>query len=299
MAPTIAQIREAFAVFDTDKSGTINRKELKAVLMRPTKSGTAMTEVQVDDLLANFDENKDGVLDTLEFAAAITSGAIKLEDAGSAASGGSDRRHDRRGAGKVRATGVGMSFEYHDAVRGRFPWKPIVEKNVIDQLGRLCGMQPGEYRHLNQVEYQHTTEDGGTVDYVTTQGSDGYLTQKNAKTGTERPVRMTPFFFEFKEKANDWRPITDPEVLMSLTAVLASSAVKTYSYVSTTTKYHGTADATLQTEAGLIEQVRAAERCPHAEARLVAPPPPPLLDGDGAPHELAVGSGEKKYRSAH
>ena len=70
MPPTPAEIAKAFQMFDTDSDGSLSPAELKAVLCRPVKGATALTEAQVDDLIKKFDKNGDGVLDLDEFVGA-------------------------------------------------------------------------------------------------------------------------------------------------------------------------------------------------------------------------------------
>ena len=70
MPPTPAEIAKAFQMFDTDSDGSLSPAELKAVLCRPVKGATALTEAQVDDLIKKFDKNGDGVLDLDEFVEA-------------------------------------------------------------------------------------------------------------------------------------------------------------------------------------------------------------------------------------
>ena len=63
---TAARLRNAFDVFDVDKSGSLSAEELRAVLTRPG-GGQAMSEEDAAKLLKEFDINGDGVLDVDEF----------------------------------------------------------------------------------------------------------------------------------------------------------------------------------------------------------------------------------------
>ncbi len=61
-----------FDKFDTDKSGSIERKELKHLLEEWAKeSDFKITEADVDDTLAHWDFNNDGVISRSEFLAMI------------------------------------------------------------------------------------------------------------------------------------------------------------------------------------------------------------------------------------
>jgi hypothetical protein len=69
-------IRKAFAVFDTDRSGTLSANELKAVLQHPAGrvfGAKPFTAIVVQELIAKFDSNGDGVLDIEEFVMAFSS----------------------------------------------------------------------------------------------------------------------------------------------------------------------------------------------------------------------------------
>ena len=62
--PTAESLRRAFDVFDTDKSGGLSVAELKAILTRPAVGGGAnpLSDADVKEIVDQFDENKDGVL---------------------------------------------------------------------------------------------------------------------------------------------------------------------------------------------------------------------------------------------
>ena len=60
------ELRDAFAVFDTDKSGSIDRKELKRLMK---KLGQTLTEGELDAMMDEVDENGDGVISFEEFKA--------------------------------------------------------------------------------------------------------------------------------------------------------------------------------------------------------------------------------------
>ena len=82
------QIQAAFALFDTDKSGTLTPSELKAILTRPLASSLPLlTDAEIDELVKQHDSNGDGVLSIDEFAVAWSSlaqvmpgGAIDTDD---------------------------------------------------------------------------------------------------------------------------------------------------------------------------------------------------------------------------
>ena len=60
------ELRDAFAVFDTDKSGSIDRKELKRLMK---KLGQTLTEGELDAMMDEVDENGDGEISFEEFKA--------------------------------------------------------------------------------------------------------------------------------------------------------------------------------------------------------------------------------------
>ncbi|ETO13499.1 hypothetical protein RFI_23867 [Reticulomyxa filosa] len=57
-------LKEAFTLFDTDRSGTIDSNELKTVLQT---LGLEVTDKEVEDMAADIDLNKDGEIDFDEF----------------------------------------------------------------------------------------------------------------------------------------------------------------------------------------------------------------------------------------
>jgi calmodulin len=58
------ELRDAFAVFDTDGSGSIDRKELKRLMK---KLGQALTEAELDAMMEEVDANGDGEISFEEF----------------------------------------------------------------------------------------------------------------------------------------------------------------------------------------------------------------------------------------
>lgn len=60
------ELRDAFAVFDTDGSGSIDRKELKRLMK---KLGQALSEAELDAMMSEVDENGDGEISFEEFKA--------------------------------------------------------------------------------------------------------------------------------------------------------------------------------------------------------------------------------------
>lgn len=58
------ELRDAFAVFDTDGSGAIDRKELKRLMK---KLGQALTEQEIDAMMDEVDTNGDGEISFEEF----------------------------------------------------------------------------------------------------------------------------------------------------------------------------------------------------------------------------------------
>ena len=70
--PTSAEnIRAAFAVFDTDGSGTLTVDELVGIMTDPA-TGSPMGIAEATVFVAKFDRNSDGQLDLDEFAASMT-----------------------------------------------------------------------------------------------------------------------------------------------------------------------------------------------------------------------------------
>jgi Ca2+-binding EF-hand superfamily protein len=60
------ELRDAFAVFDTDGSGSIDRKELKRLMK---KLGQALSEAELDAMMEEVDSNGDGEISFEEFKA--------------------------------------------------------------------------------------------------------------------------------------------------------------------------------------------------------------------------------------
>lgn len=64
-----AELREAFAVFDKNGDGTIERAELMKVM---TELGEKLTAEEVDEMIREVDENGDGVISYDEFVTLFT-----------------------------------------------------------------------------------------------------------------------------------------------------------------------------------------------------------------------------------
>jgi|Transcript_13565 calmodulin len=60
------ELKDAFAVFDSDGNGAIDRKELKRLMK---KLGQALTEAEVDAMMEQVDSNGDGEISYDEFKA--------------------------------------------------------------------------------------------------------------------------------------------------------------------------------------------------------------------------------------
>jgi Ca2+-binding EF-hand superfamily protein len=58
------ELRDAFAVFDTDGSGSIDRKELKRLMK---KLGQALSEAELDAMMSEVDTDGDGEISFEEF----------------------------------------------------------------------------------------------------------------------------------------------------------------------------------------------------------------------------------------
>ena len=63
------ELRDAFAVFDTDNSGAIDRKELKRLMK---KLGQKLSEQELDAMMDEVDTNGDGEISFEEFKALMT-----------------------------------------------------------------------------------------------------------------------------------------------------------------------------------------------------------------------------------
>ena len=75
-------IRQAFQVFDGDRSGKITCKELVDILSQPAQTSGApepFSEEQARELIARFDKDGDGELDYGEFVEAFSSISPLLE----------------------------------------------------------------------------------------------------------------------------------------------------------------------------------------------------------------------------
>lgn len=64
------ELKDAFAVFDTDGSGSIDRKELKRLMK---KLGQALSEAELDAMMDEVDTNGDGEISFAEFKAMMVS----------------------------------------------------------------------------------------------------------------------------------------------------------------------------------------------------------------------------------
>ncbi len=254
--PTKAELQSAFRTFDISGDGKISADEMVAILTR--RGGrNPMSTLDAKSLIADFDTNGDGVLDLDEFCELMSSNqAVAM--------------------GGMHVPGVGTAFEFLDE---HSQWRLITDKYVIDQLGKLCA-----YNKTTEVFYNAA----GHNRYRCTQKRDGSLEQTNCGTGVARDVRLVPFFFEFEEAPNDWRPVTAPEALTALTAVLASSLPKTYEAKSATDGRTNPYEAKLLNGQGLIQQRNTyTQRLRRVRVTPVGP--------DGQPHyefrEGGVGSG--------
>ena len=64
------ELHDAFAVFDADGSGSIDRRELKRLMK---KLGQALTEAELDAMMDEVDTNGDGEISFEEFKAMMVS----------------------------------------------------------------------------------------------------------------------------------------------------------------------------------------------------------------------------------
>ena len=74
------ELKDAFAVFDTDGSGSIDRKELKRLMK---KLGQALTEGEVDAMMDEVDSNGDGEISYDEFKSMMVRTVEKIFYSGS------------------------------------------------------------------------------------------------------------------------------------------------------------------------------------------------------------------------
>ena len=65
-------LRDAFAIFDIDQSGTLTVDELCAILTQPTAMNRPLTRQEVTALVEKFDANGNGVLEYEEFVQAFS-----------------------------------------------------------------------------------------------------------------------------------------------------------------------------------------------------------------------------------
>ena len=68
--PSQADIRAAFALYDTNGDGLLSPDELKAIMCRRVPGGTVRTEAQVDEIVRQFDTDGDGMLSMEEISKA-------------------------------------------------------------------------------------------------------------------------------------------------------------------------------------------------------------------------------------
>ena len=68
--PSQADLRAAFALYDTNGDGQLSPDELKAIMCKQVPGGTARTEAEVDELVRQFDADGDGMLSMEEIAKA-------------------------------------------------------------------------------------------------------------------------------------------------------------------------------------------------------------------------------------
>ncbi|PIA17475.1 EF-hand [Coemansia reversa NRRL 1564] len=73
----IKELRDAFAIFDTDNNGEITREEL-GVLMRSLNHNP--TEEEISDMINEADENGDGKIDFSEFIALMARQSMNAND---------------------------------------------------------------------------------------------------------------------------------------------------------------------------------------------------------------------------
>jgi len=235
--PTQGELYKAFKEYDANDDGSISVKEINDYL---SKSGVSKSQAECLRLMSEFDSNGDGQLDIMEFCDLMSSSkALPVVSI-------------------WKAKGVGMAFEFLNEQR---QWQRIGDQDTIKKLGDLCSDSK-----TREVYYGARGQN-----YRATQNPDGTLRQVNTSTNAQRDVRLVPFFFEFEEGPRDWRPVTAPEALTSLTAVLASSRMKTYRVGQ------WTYEAILLNEQGLIQQCNTTTK----KLRRVRCTP---VGPDGTPH---------------
>ena len=119
-----SDLREAFAQFDKDGDGALNKEELRRAI------GNALTEEDLDELIADFDANGDGVLQVEEMVVAWAALGIEVPAQGSLAS--SQRPGDIAKAMATDMKDETASKQRHDAM------KAAVASSSADDLEEIA-----------------------------------------------------------------------------------------------------------------------------------------------------------------
>ena len=67
----LKKLKDSFAVFDEDGSGTLSHEEVLIILTRMTGGGVPLTEADAKEFIKEFDRDGDGLLDVNEFVVAM------------------------------------------------------------------------------------------------------------------------------------------------------------------------------------------------------------------------------------
>ena len=129
LADNEIEIRDAFAIFDSDGSGTLTAHELASILTQPTEGHRPFTEEEAMSLIRKFDANGDGVLQVDEFIKAFSS---LMTFAVGASGGAADSA-----AAKSRGNNEPMIAHYRQGL------KPIDALRLRDNVRRLNTLMKG------------------------------------------------------------------------------------------------------------------------------------------------------------
>ena len=266
--PTQEEIYAAFKAYDANSDGRITAKEVADYL---TKAGAKKSDRDVLTLMSEFDKDGNGTLDIMEFCDLMSSPKALPY------------------TGDYQAKGVGMAFQFLNDQRN---WQMISEEHVIRALGMLCSDRGSEMREVHYSSrgnnYRATQGRDGNI----SQTNSATNVQRNVRLvpfffecvlrtraccahGLLEPQPPLDIYSmrpgcaiapsgicsrtipvplrRFEEGPRLWKPVSAPEALTALTAVLASSRLKAY---RTTNAQGGTFDyeAILLNEQGLIQQ---------------------------------------------
>ena len=93
--PSAAELRAAFAAFDSDGNGVLTYDEISGIFTRPG-GGKPMTEEEAMAWVEKYDKSGDGTLDLDEFAAALAAGRVAGAAGAATAVGAVERLPSRK-----------------------------------------------------------------------------------------------------------------------------------------------------------------------------------------------------------